>query len=58
MKINQICLASLITGLLFLFQEYNGLVVDPVVEVHYDVQCRRPEVLGPMFKKNRMCIMM
>ena len=36
------------------------LVVDPVVNVHCDVQCRRPEVSGPglMFKKNRMCIMM
>ena len=29
-----------------------------MVDVHYDVQCRRPEVLGLVFKKNRMRFMM
>ena len=29
----------------------NGLVVDPLVDVHYDVQCRRPEVSGSCLRK-------
>ena len=31
-------------------ESWGWLVVDPVVNVHCDVQCRRPEVSGLMFK--------